>query len=534
MTKIPVIDLFSGAGGLGEGFLQHPDIFDVVLSVDSNDDAVKTVTARHLFHQTNSRKVKQAYLQLLKSELSLEDFLKVGLEERGGDNDFSIKAELGKDKYVEKDIQNVLSKSQAKDWVLVGGPPCQAYSNVGRSRNKTKAGYIPEEDGRHYLYREYLKIIRTHWPSVFLMENVPGILSSRLHGELIFNKIIRDLTDPIGAFESGRGSNNCQSNNTYKLFSVAKNAQLEQDMFGYLGGGDEKKFIVKAEDYGIPQTRHRVFILGIRSDISTEPKALVGRPSRTTNDVLANLPRIRSGISSADSDQAWLDLIKSSLTSDWFSELENNAQTDLTNFIRKTVKATKIPKNKLGSAFLEKTPKTISKSFDAWYKTSQVGGYANHQSRFHMPSDIHRYLFASSSVMLKNKKKNDSAPESAFGNIKDFPLSLLPKHKDVIDAAKEDKLDSVKFSNRFKVQASDTAASTVVSHIANDGHYYIHYDPTQSRSLSVREAARIQTFPDNYYFHGSTGSKYRQIGNAVPPFLSTCIATIIADLLDRK
>lgn len=132
-----------------------------------------------------------------------------------------------------------------------------------------------------------------------------------------------------------------------------------------------------------------------------------------------------------------------------------------------------------------------------------------------MRSDLHRYIFAASYAKL-----NDVSPK-----IHQFPVQLLPAHENVSS-------ESVPFSDRFRVQMENGPSTTVVAHIAKDGHYYIHPDPSQCRSLTVREAARLQTFPDNYFFEGNRTQQYTQIGNAVPPLLARKIAAVVAAVID--
>ena len=153
-----------------------------------------------------------------------------------------------------------------------------------------------------------------------------------------------------------------------------------------------------------------------------------------------------------------------------------------------------------------------------WFHDERIGGVLNHQSRSHMNSDIHRYLFCSVFAQQHHR-----APK-----LSDFPDELLPNHKNV------DKGKIGLFSDRFRVQLENSPATTVTSHISKDGHYYIHYDPTQCRSLSVREAARLQTFPDNYFFEGNVTQQYHQVGNAVPPLLARQLAETVYRIMEKR
>ena len=150
----------------------------------------------------------------------------------------------------------------------------------------------------------------------------------------------------------------------------------------------------------------------------------------------------------------------------------------------------------------------------------KIGGICNHHSRSHMLSDIHRYFYA-------------ACYSEIYGispKLGDFPPDLLPEHK----SARSNELTGVAFSDRFRVQLPHRPGTTVVSHISHDGHYFIHYDPLQCRSLTVREVARIQTFPDSYFFCGPRPAQYIQVGNAVPPLLAVQIAKLVTKILQSS
>lgn len=174
------------------------------------------------------------------------------------------------------------------------------------------------------------------------------------------------------------------------------------------------------------------------------------------------------------------------------------------------------PKHTSGS-----TVDSIANRYVGWYRGrfghSKV--LSNHESRSHLAKDLDRYLFCAAYA-----EKNRTP-----ARLEEFPDFLLPNHKNVQEAKSNN--SEYKFNDRFRVQVWNRPSTTITSHIAKDGHYYIHPDPMQCRSLTVREAARLQTFPDDYLFEGNRTSQYTQVGNAVPPLLAQQIASIVASAL---
>lgn len=148
-----------------------------------------------------------------------------------------------------------------------------------------------------------------------------------------------------------------------------------------------------------------------------------------------------------------------------------------------------------------------------WYYENHPSCVLNHSTRGHMTSDLLRYAFSAAFTQLSG----GISPKA-----KDFPAALAPEHEN---------WDSGSYADRFRTQARNKYATTITSHISKDGHYFIHYDPKQCRSLTVREAARLQTFPDNYFFEGNRTQQYVQVGNAVPPYLARQIGEIVMGIL---
>lgn len=507
---VPVIDVFAGPGGLGEGFSalgrhESGQYFKIGLSVEKDCSAHSTLELRSFFRQFPFDNVPEDYYAFLRCEITRDELYRRHPEEASAAKDEAWHAALGSGEEFDEELDRKISRIIAghERWVLIGGPPCQAYSVIGRSRNTGVKDYRPEDDERHYLYIEYLRIIARHRPAVFVMENVKGILSSRVQGRRIFDSILADLKSPSSVFS--RYSDTYPSQ--YKIFSLV----MRPEGNGSLAPED---FIVECEKYGIPQARHRVILLGIREDIcGVTPAILAPEHEVRVEDVLAELPGLRSGLSrEADSASTWKRRIAQALDRKWLRVVKKQWGADLYGQLVEVLGNLEAPVYDRGAEYIPcKTH--VRGDLTWWYHDPRLKGICNHVSRGHMHKDIHRYLFASCFARQFNRSPK----------LHDYPPDLLPEHKNA---------KSGDFDDRFRVQLYGRPSTTITSHISKDGHYFIHPDPYQCRSLTVREAARLQTFPDNYFFSGNRTQQYTQVGNAVPPLLAYKVASIVKDFLD--
>ncbi|QTN21778.1 DNA cytosine methyltransferase [Rhizobacter sp. AJA081-3] len=509
--SIPVVDLFAGPGGLCEGFSSILDEsgtrrFDVKVSIEKDPVAHRTLMLRSIFRKFSRAEVPDVYYDYVRGAIDRETFL--GHPEIRDAAKHAAQearcAELGKTSVEHVDSWIAGALKGASDWVLIGGPPCQAYSLAGRSRLRPGNREAFEADSRHFLYTEYLRIIQRFEPTVFVMENVKGMLNSRNSGARIFERILADLAKPKPGV-------------SYRIRSFA----VDKDEL------EPEDFVVEADDHGVPQTRHRVFLFGIREDVAARTPSLRTHPGRFVlrkADVktgmaaaLEGLPPLRSRLSQEeDSHQAWLAALREApdTLKDWRAGLR-----PMIDRMMRDAAFHATQHSSYGGSFVPgrlAPPDRMPAQLRSWLLDSRLGGTLQHESRRHMRSDLHRYMFAACFALAQKY-----AP-----NLRNFPPRLLPDHVN-IDA------DTVPFVDRFRVQLPDDPSSTVVSHIKKDGHYYIHPDPSQCRSLTVREAARLQTFPDNYFFEGGRTEQYGQIGNAVPPLLARKIAKIVYRLITQ-
>jgi DNA (cytosine-5)-methyltransferase 1 len=500
---IPVIDIFAGPGGLAEGFAAIRNgaggrLFDIALSIEKDPAACATLRLRSIRRRLAEQGQLLPYFNLLRGSITREEFDEVAGRLGAVEAACSevMNAELGKVDRAEVDARIRKALAGAEQWVLIGGPPCQAYSLAGRARRANDLTFAADE--KHFLYREYLRILRVHAPPFFLMENVKGLLSSQHGGRLMFDRIFSDLARP-------------SKDVSYEIRSLVKP--------GELGTLASDEFVIESERFGIPQARHRVILLGVRSDLASRPPAFLEPcdSPRSVRSVLEEMPRIRSRLSRVeDSPEAWKATLAQAggKVRGWGVYGERKV---LAAMNAAASAATRL--EGFGAAFVPSDAPPLRDADDLrrWLHVPGLGGVIQHEARRHMPSDLHRYLFAACFAEV-------------FGvspKLQAFPDELLPDH----DSARHSGYADMPFPDRFRVQCGNLPASTVVSHIAKDGHYYIHYDPSQCRSLTVREAARLQTFPDDYFFEGTRTQQYVQVGNAVPPLLAGKIAMVVAGLM---
>ena len=390
--------------------------------------------------------------------------------------------------------------------VLLGGPPCQAYSVIGRSRNAGNAGYDADEDARQSLYEEYVHVLSQLRPAVAVMENVKGMLSARRNGDLIFPEVARRLRHSGGT-------------DSYRLFALASRSGVRSRNGAHKSGD----FLVHAEKFGVPQARHRVFVICVRRDVAESlaeehlPRLGPERGVVPLDDIIGAMPRLRSRLSRGDDPGSWQDAVQAAhdlivANQPAMSNAEKaRFQGALDRALASTKGAAPPCRGVVGNAPL---PADCPAELRAWIFDQRIRMLPNNETRAHMASDLARYLFAAAFGHAVGR-----SPKTF-----DFPKALMPSHSN---------WHTGHFADRYRVQFAHCPSTTVTSHLSKDGHYFIHPDAGQCRSLTVREVARLQTFPDNYFFHGTRTQQYVQVGNAVPPFLAYQIAQTVSTVLDR-
>ncbi len=445
------IDLFAGCGGLSEGFKQAG--FESIAQVEMDHWACDTLATRHLYYELKKRNKLDLYNQYLIGETDYNSILASHKRIREAIRHRVIQATLGKSsiKNIRERIEDSRVYHKAPGFhVLLGGPPCQPYSLVGRSRDPNRMN----KDKRHYLYKYYLEILQSLQPDIFIYENVPGLFSARAAGKRIFLKLLEDFGNLSPAYDV-----------MPPLEDVEENPS---------------SYILNSSDFGVPQSRKRLIIIGYKKSLA--------RQIAEIKNIFANLKsycksrRKKYGLLTADDAIGDLPQLKHGVGSDRFYSSYDDS--------------------------------SVLKEYQIKMRIDSPG-ILNHNARKHMNSDLERYKF-----FIEHHKNGNKA--ATLNDLKVERPDLIPNHKH---------LD--KFIDRFKVQWWNRPSSTIMSHISKDGHYYIHPDIHQCRSFTVREAARCQSFPDNFFFEGPRTSQFMQVGNAVPPIMAKVIAKYIRKELNK-
>lgn len=501
-TTYNIVDVFAGPGGLAEGFSSVVDDdghkpFKIALSIEMEPSAFSTLRLRSFYRQFEQ--APEAYYEYLSQRISKVEMVAKHPLEWAAAVDETKMLTLGTDSgsSVINPLLDKMSEANGPT-ILIGGPPCQAYSLVGRARNKGIKNYNAAADHRHFLYQEYIRIIERLRPVAFVMENVKGILSSQIGGSGIFERVLSDLKS------AGGNSDN------YTLLPLANRSDA-------ISG----RYVLRSEDYGVPQMRHRVILVGIKTEVLKTitnghvsiPYLAVEPDSTNVESVLALMPKLRSGLSKVnDTPEAWRETVLRAFAYAAMACRDSHLELESV--------ATKLDKHRLEletrlstleRAATNVTPVTDSR-LRSWLTDPRLSYLPNHETRGHMESDLARYAFAATFA-----QSNHRSPKA-----EEYPAALAPIHAN---------WSSGKFVDRFRVQRWKAPSSTITSHISKDGHYFIHPDPRQCRSLTVREAARLQTFPDNYLFEGNRTQQFVQVGNAVPPLLAYKIAKHLRSIL---
>lgn len=410
-----IIDVFSGGGGLSEGF--RIDGFQFICHIEKESSACLTLKLRNIYYYLKNKGDLEIYSDYLKNNISLKKLFNSIPENVIEDvlnyeiNDDSMEVIFN---YIDKKIGE-----HSLDGII-GGPPCQAYSTIGRGKNKHKK----ETDERIYLYEYYVAFLKKYKPKFFIFENVKGLLSFKDYKHRPLLPIILDAFDSAGY------------NVNYK--------------------------VINAEEYGIAQKRERLFLIGFRKDLNVienffEALEKYKCKAPTIKELFSDFPSLKSG------------------------------------------------------EFKDKYSKSIDDSIvSKEYRCPLTDVLTQHTSRQNNENDLKIYKLVSEAKKKGINLKYNELPEELITHT-----------------------NTKSFLDRYKAIDGNSVSHTVVAHISKDGHYYIHPDSTQNRSISVREAARIQGFPDDYYFESSRTSAFIQIGNAVPPKLSRKIAKTILNILEK-
>lgn len=398
--KYNFIDLFAGCGGLSEGFYREG--FRALAHIEINHDACETLKERMRYYG-----YKKADQEVIECDITAEDT-------------------------VDK-LDSAVNGRQVD--IIIGGPPCQAYSTAGRVRDKEGMA----KDARNFLFESYVKILEHYKPKLFVFENVTGILSAQVNGNAIFPQVIAAL------------------GNMYNVID------------------DPDVILFNTSNYGVPQIRKRIIIMGVRKDIDSL-------------DVL--------------------DLYESVKKTHYDPEMPEEMRGNLKRFVDVRQALGDLPPVEPGhDASTQEFDYPCDNEFLQRIGSPGVHPLFDHICRNHNEVDRERFR-----VMIANNW--------SFGEMRRHRPDLEHEHARVFD-------------NSYVVQWWNLPSKTILAHIHKDGFQFIHPDLRQARTFTVREAARIQSFPDDFVFMGSRGEKYKQIGNAVPCLFAEALAKAVFKSLNK-
>ncbi len=395
--KFTFIDLFAGCGGLSEGFYRQG--FKALTHVEFDHYACESLRTRMRYYGYPENKIS-----VLEKDITRDDILEC----------------------IESEIKN-----ETVD-LLIGGPPCQAYSSLGRAKDENGM----QNDPRNFLFESYERILTHFKPKIFVFENVTGLLTAKLGSKKIVGTILKKLSQE------------------YNLIN------------------NPNDMVLNSCDYGVPQVRKRIILIGVRKDIKLNPK-----------EIYDNIIKTHYNPETSETERS--NRKKYLTVKDAISDLPILKPGQGENQINHNVEK--------WNEFLEKI------------RTKNNKILLDHVARNHNDADKKRYQ-----EMSKNKWT----------------------FKDLINNRPE--LNHIKqrvFDNSYVVQFWDLPARTIIAHLYKDGNQFIHPDSSQERTLTPREAARLQSFPDDFVFEGSKTQQYKQIGNAVPPLMAEAIAKSIKKVL---
>lgn len=404
MKKYNIIDLFAGCGGLLEGFLHEGSYFPIA-SVEWEKAPLETLKYRLKTRWDMQNADEKCLLMDIQQDEKLF---------KGWKNDEEYGDGVGLDYLVEK---------YGTPDVIIGGPPCQAYSVAGRIRDENQM----KDDYRNYLFENYLKVVNKYRPKVFVFENVPGMLSAKPGGVPVTDLIRKEI-----------------------------------ESIGYEIVDDLKKYaILDSSDFGVPQARKRVIIIGLDKNVYKDPQV-------TLKDFYSNILtkyKVKKKIT------LW----------DAIGDLPKSYPTEV-------YRANK-------SRFSHTIPET---------------DLTNHLPRYHNKGDIEIFRILAEDIESGKMKHTSS---------------------DALNELYYQKTGKRTNVHKYHVLRKDQPSTTIIAHLNKDGLRFIHPDPKQARSITVREAAILQTFDDDYEFICSQGANYKMIGNAVPPLLAKCIGSALKEIL---